>query len=155
METEHSFFLIKEYLEEGRKIVGKYSSGLQLFSQAIRKQERNSEEHQSECLAPRSSERINSSMTMKTTFLLIEVISSPTQQPHSSSDCYPNIEPEAKCSADGLHSWLVSENTEANYQSLLQALLVFRLHSKICRIFMLSSLRLWEVWLSLRNRLQY
>lgn len=47
MEPEHSFFLIKEYLGEGRKSVGKYSSRLQLFSQATRKQERNSEEHQS------------------------------------------------------------------------------------------------------------
>lgn len=59
------------------------------FNEEVRKQERNLQEHQSECLALRSSGRINSSMTIKTSFQLIEVLSSPTQYPSTSHIATP------------------------------------------------------------------
>lgn len=142
MEIKPCFILIKEYLGEGWRKTEKsfllQATGI-IFSQEVRKQERNLQEHQSECLALRSSGRINSSMTIKTSFLLIEVLSSPTQ--HSNTSHTATSVPSQKQHTLQVFTQLTGFcNTEPNYQSLsLQTLLLLNVYSKLCKILLLES----------------
>lgn len=102
------------------------------------RKERNLQEHQSECLALRSSGRINSSMTIKTNFLLIEVISSLTQHP-STSHTATLIPGQKQYALQVVYTadWFC----QISRVSPLQALLMLSLHSKTCRIFLFESSR--------------